>query len=125
VVQLEDRAVASDEDPRRPAMRSSSAATKPDGARGFAWDCCGLRKGKSERQARVLGGADGVSLAWTRRRRHGDSGPRSDRPGQNGRAFKGARRCCVRSAHGVNVPLALRQVGPVSASAPLTGGPSV
>jgi hypothetical protein len=48
VVELEGGAAAPDEDPRRPTTRSSSAATKPDGARGFAWDCCNLQKGRSE-----------------------------------------------------------------------------
>jgi hypothetical protein len=28
--------------------RSSSVAAKPDGARGFTWDCCNQRKGRSE-----------------------------------------------------------------------------
>jgi hypothetical protein len=32
VVELEDGAAAPDEDPRRPAMRSASAAAKPDDA---------------------------------------------------------------------------------------------
>jgi hypothetical protein len=65
-VELEDQAVALDEDPRRPVMRSSSAAAKPDGTRGFAWDCCNLRKGRSEQRAGGLGNVDDVSLAWTR-----------------------------------------------------------
>jgi hypothetical protein len=51
VVELEDRVVAPGMDPRQPAMRSSSAAAKPDSAQGFAWDCCNLQKGRSERRA--------------------------------------------------------------------------
>jgi hypothetical protein len=67
VVELEDGAVAPNEDPRRPMMRSSLAAAKPDGAQGFAWDSCNLQKGRSGRQAGALSGADGISPAWTRR----------------------------------------------------------
>jgi hypothetical protein len=73
VVELEDGAAAPDEDPRRPTMRSSLATAKPDGARGFAWDCCNLPKGRSERQAGALSDAVGVSPAWTRRRQRGNS----------------------------------------------------
>jgi hypothetical protein len=84
VVDLEDGAVAPDEDPRWPTTRSSSATAKPDDARGFAWDYCNLRRGRSEWRARALDGVDGISPAWTRRRQHGDSRHRSDRPSQNG-----------------------------------------
>jgi hypothetical protein len=84
MVELEDGAAAPDEDPRRPAMRSSSAAVNPNIALGFAWDCCNLWKARSEWQARVLGGTDGISPTWMRRRQLGDSRSRSDRPCQNG-----------------------------------------
>jgi hypothetical protein len=72
VVELEDGMATSDEDPRQSVMRSSSTAAKLNGARGFAWDCCNLRKGRSEPRARALGGAEDVSPAWTRRRRRGN-----------------------------------------------------
>jgi hypothetical protein len=65
-VELEDGAATPDKDPRRPAMRSSSAVATPDGARGFDWDCCNLQKGRSERWTGALGGVDGISPAWTR-----------------------------------------------------------
>jgi hypothetical protein len=84
VVDLEDGVAAPDEDPRRPMTRSSSVTAKPDDARGLAWDCCNLRKGRSERRARALDDMDGISPAWMRRRRHGDSRHRSDRLGRNG-----------------------------------------
>jgi hypothetical protein len=67
MLELKDGVVALNEDSRRPATRSASTAAKPDGTQGFAWDCCNLRKGKSERWAGALGGADGVSPAWMRR----------------------------------------------------------
>jgi hypothetical protein len=49
VVELEDGIATRDEDLRWPVMRSSSAPAKLDDARGFAWDCCNLWKGRSER----------------------------------------------------------------------------
>jgi hypothetical protein len=66
VVELEDRAAALDEDPRRLVMRSTLAAAKPDDAQGFTWDYCNLQKGRSERWAGALGGADSVSPTWMR-----------------------------------------------------------
>jgi hypothetical protein len=52
---------------------------------------------------------------------HGDNWRRSDRPGRNDQAFKGAWPRRVRSARGIDVPRALRQEGLTLASAPLTG----
>jgi hypothetical protein len=54
VVELEDGAATPDEELRRSAMRSSSTVAAPDGAQGFTWDYCNLRKETSERQARAL-----------------------------------------------------------------------
>jgi hypothetical protein len=57
-------------------------------------------------------------------RRRGDNQRRSDRPGRKGRAFKGAWLHQVWLVHSIDVSHALRQVGPMPVSAPLTGGPS-
>jgi hypothetical protein len=64
VVELEDGTATQDKDLRRPTMRSSSAAAKLDGARGFASDYYNHQKGRSEWQARALDGAEGISSAW-------------------------------------------------------------
>jgi hypothetical protein len=106
VEELEDATAALDEDPRRPAMRSSSAAAKLNDTRGFAWDCCNLQKGRSERRAKALGGVDGVSTTWMRRRRGGNRRQRSDWPGRNDQAIKGTRRHCVWSVRGARCPAA-------------------
>jgi hypothetical protein len=66
VVDLEDGTAIPDEDPKRPVMRISSAAAKLNDARGFAWGCCNMRKGRSEWWARAHGEVDDVSPAWTR-----------------------------------------------------------
>jgi hypothetical protein len=71
MVGLEDRKAASDEDLRRPAMRSSSAAGKPDSARCWlAATTCGGRREVSggDRSTRQQGG---ISPAWMRRVRRG------------------------------------------------------
>jgi hypothetical protein len=71
VVGLEDRMAAPDEDPRRPMMRSSSTAGKPDSARCWlAATTCGGRREVSggDQSTRQLGG---VSPAWMRRVRRG------------------------------------------------------
>jgi hypothetical protein len=60
MVELKDGALTPDEDPRRPAMRSSSAAATPDSAQGFAGDCCNLQKGRSEQRAGALGGTESI-----------------------------------------------------------------
>jgi hypothetical protein len=67
-------------------------------------------EGRSEQWAGVLGGADDISPAWTRRRRRRTV--RSERL-----AFKGARLHRVRSVRGVNMPRALRQAGPAEGAA--------
>jgi hypothetical protein len=65
VVELEDGVVALDEDPRRPTMRSTSAAAKPHGAqRWLAAATCGGRRGERRRPKHMAGVQQ--LTAWTR-----------------------------------------------------------